>query len=199
MIQEMQDLNMFHLPRQAQRTIERAPQTSPASSGWLLVDSGQFSDAKLSRVDVVALVPCFKPLRPVKVADGIVKSCNRRSLVPAPLRFPNNRFVEGTHGRALPALELGATQRERKDVSNSMVTTTQASTCCHIEIQAMSNLPELWRPETRTMAIIIMQMLRQRNAASPHFWLDLIRTRQSSQTGMDSTLLRVSCRKLRSR
>jgi len=81
-----------------------------AGSKWIVAKS----DAKLSWVDIVAIFPCTNPHRPVKVTDGIVKFCNRRLLAPAPLRFPNNRFVEGTHGRALPALELGATQRERK-------------------------------------------------------------------------------------
>jgi len=137
----MQLLKLLLLSHQAHRIIERAPWTSPASPVWLLVDSGQVSDAKLSRVDVVAPVLCTNPLRPVKVADGIVKSCNRRSLAPATLRFPSNRLVEGTHGRALSVLRLGATKRERKDVSDSMVTATRASTCCHIKIQALSNAP----------------------------------------------------------
>lgn len=175
-------------------------------SGWLRDEGSSTFEITLVMVLIPAPAPPPPPpplinvRKPVIVAPGIDGSLPAPlsgSLVALLLRF-QNRCRDEYGGLACGDLrfrDASATKNDRKAVKEMVDTAMLASACCqkcfHDISIASSRIPStttrVRRADTRTIAVMTINTLRQRNAPRPNFCLGFIRTFQRSRIGMATT------------
>ncbi len=131
-------------------------------------------------------LPLMNVCMPVKVAPGMDGNCPRSdTFCGVFLKYPTNTFDRFLFSRAFWAL---MPSKDRNAVTESIITAIAASMLSQNSSHTMSTAVFLWlTPEMRTMAMMIIKMLRNKKIPRRIFCLRLILTFQSKVNGIEMT------------